>query len=235
MTSDNKYFWASSLTGVFKVRVDGDKMTQVGYMWRDINMQFHGAYAFISNEDIYYTAGNDYISGYANKDKSDPESPIVEVKRHNIEGLLPKEHLVGLSATWDGNVVYITNYGKVGVLSMDFKFISNVVQLPGSSELSLPGKMVTNSFALDSKGGVFVVGSMFMNKVRWNGDLKTLVLEWSTQYHAKEPEMYWGRFGPGSGASPTLMGHKGDGEAEYVVITDGDKQMNIIYFDSEKG
>lgn len=122
MTSDNKYFWASSLTGIFKVKVDGDKMTQVGYMWRDINMQFHGAYAFISSDDIYYTAGNNYISGYANKDKSDPESEIVEVKRHNIEGLKSGEHLVGLSATWDGNVVYITNYGKVGVFSMDFKF-----------------------------------------------------------------------------------------------------------------
>ena len=47
--------------------------------------------------------------------------------------------------------------------------------------------------------------------------------------------MYWGRFGPGSGASPTLMGHKGDGTAEYVVITDGDEQMNIIYFNAVNG
>lgn len=76
-TSDNKYFWASSLTGVFKVRVDQDKMVEVGYMWRDINMQFHGAYAFISSDDIYYTAGNDYIAGYGNKDPTNPESEIV--------------------------------------------------------------------------------------------------------------------------------------------------------------
>jgi hypothetical protein len=95
--------------------------------------------------------------------------------------------------------------------------------------------MVTNSFALDSKGGIFVVGSMYMNKVRWSGDTKQLTLEWSTKYHDKEPEMYWGRFGPGSGASPTLMGHAGDGESEYVVITDGDQQMNIVYFTADEG
>ena len=61
MTSDNKYFWASSLTGIFKVRVDKDEMVPVGYLYRDINMQYHGAYAYLNANDEYYTAGNDYI------------------------------------------------------------------------------------------------------------------------------------------------------------------------------
>jgi hypothetical protein len=122
MTSDNKYFWASSLTGVFKVRVDEDKMTQVGYLYRDINLQFHGAYAFISADNTYYTAGNDYIAGYQNKDTSDPESEIVQVHKHTLQGLHSNEHLVGLSLTFDNNIVWVTNYGKVGVVSMDFTF-----------------------------------------------------------------------------------------------------------------
>ena len=62
-------------------------MTEVGYMWRDINWQFHGAYAFVSSDGIYYTAGNDYIAGYSNTDPNDPESPIIQVKRHNVTGL----------------------------------------------------------------------------------------------------------------------------------------------------
>ena len=37
-SGDDKYFWASSLTGIFKIRIDGQKMTEVGYLWRDINM-----------------------------------------------------------------------------------------------------------------------------------------------------------------------------------------------------
>ena len=83
--------------------------------------------------------------------------------------------------------------------------------------------MVTNSFALDSKGGIFVVTSLYMNKIRWNAASKTLSLDWSTKYHQANQEMYWGRFGPGSGSSPTLMGHVGNGEAQYVVITDGSR------------
>lgn len=73
--------------------------------------------------------------------------------------------------------------------------------------------MITNSFALDSKGGIFVVTSLYMNKVRWNGQQRELHYEWATKYHEQNQDTYWGRFGPGSGSSPTLMGHKGDGEA----------------------
>ena len=234
-TSDNKYFWASSLTGIFKVRVEQNRMVEVGYMWRDINMQFHGAYAFISDDDIYYTAGNDYIAGYGNKDPTDPESEIVQVKRHNIKGFHGNEHLVGLSMTFDNHIVYVSNYGKVGVISPDFEFVSNIVQCPGLDEVEKQNKMVTNSFALDNHGGIFVVTSLYMNKVRWAGRDKPLTLEWQNKYHDKNQETYWGRFGPGSGSSPSLMGHKGNGEAEFVVITDGSRLMNLMFFDAGTG
>jgi len=49
------------MTGIFKVRVDEDKMTEVGYLWRDINFQYHGAYAFLDKNGHYFTAGNNYI------------------------------------------------------------------------------------------------------------------------------------------------------------------------------
>jgi len=143
--------------------------------------------------------------------------------------------LVGLSATWDGYIVYVTNYGKVGVVSEDFKFSSPIVQCPGLNEVNMQHKMVTNSFALDQKGGIFVVTSLYMNKVRWNATDKTLKLEWSNKYHDKNQEFYWGRFGPGSGSSPSLMGHVGNGEAQYVVITDGSRLMNILYFTADEG
>ena len=110
------------MTGVFKIRIDGDKMTEVGYMWRDINLKYHGAYAFVAKDGVYYAAGNDYIGGYNNQNSSDPESPIVEVKRHNLTGLHPNEHIVGLSLTWDDYIVYVTNYGIMGAISKDFTF-----------------------------------------------------------------------------------------------------------------
>ena len=110
MTNDNKYVWASSLTGVFKFRVDADKMVEVGYLYRDINLEFHGAYAFVSKEDEYFTAGNDYIAVYTNKDQTDPESPIVMVRRLNMTNFHSDEHLVGLSLTYDGYLVFTTDY-----------------------------------------------------------------------------------------------------------------------------
>jgi len=79
--------------------------------------------------------------------------------------------------------------------------------------------MITNSFAIDKFGGIYIVTSKWMNKVNWNG--KNLTLNWSTKYHNEEPPTYWGRFGPGSGSSPSLMGDLDNGNPELVVITDG--------------
>lgn len=200
--------WGSSITGVFKVRLDKDKMVPVGYLYRDINFSYHGAYAFLSAEDVYFIAGESYIAAYTNKNQSDPESPIVLVKKFDIPNLHSDEHLVGLSLTFDDYMVYVTNYGKCGVLSKDFKFQSNVVQLPGLDEVQHKSRMVSNSFALDKNGGIYIVNSMFMNKAQWDVKSKNVTLIWSTRYHDVEQEIYWGRFGPGSGASPTLMGDK---------------------------
>ena len=134
MTSDNKYFWASSLTGIFKVRIDEENMTEVGYLSRGLQLQFHGAYAFLDKDGNYYVAGNDYIQPYQNQDPNDPESPIVEMTdsagnpiRWTAKNFESDEHLVGLQVTWTGKIVFVTNYGKAGALSMDLSQESNVV------------------------------------------------------------------------------------------------------------
>jgi hypothetical protein len=110
-------------------------MVEVGYKWRDVNFQYHGAYAFLDNNDHYYTAGNDYIQGYKNLDELNPESPIVEVTdsegkqlRWKGKNLIKGEHLVGLQITaLNGWIVYVTNYGRVGAVSPDFTKESDVV------------------------------------------------------------------------------------------------------------
>ena len=96
-------------------------------------------------------------------------------------------------------------------------------------------KLISNSFALDERGGIYIVNSLYMCKALWNAVDKSIAIQWTTKYHDVEPSIYWGRFGPGSGSSPTLMGTKDDGLPEYVVITDGAKQMNILFFDVETG
>ena len=53
MTSDNMYFWASSLSGVFKVKIEAEKMDLVGYMPHNIDFQFHGSYSFVDHNDQF--------------------------------------------------------------------------------------------------------------------------------------------------------------------------------------
>lgn len=100
------------------------------------------------------------------------------MKRYDIKDFHDNEHLVGLSMTFDEHIVYVSNYGKVGVISPDFDFVSNIVQCPGLDEVVKQNKMVTNSFALDNHGGIYVVTSLYLNKVRWAGRDVPLALEW---------------------------------------------------------
>jgi len=93
------------------------------------------------------------------------------------------EHLVGLQITWNGKIVYVTNYGKVGALSMTLDEESNVVQLPGLDKVSLPNKMITNSFCIDSEDGldvIYVVTSLYMNKLSIPKDKLELDVVWNT-------------------------------------------------------
>lgn len=88
--------------------------------------------------------------------------------------------------TWDENIVWTTNYGRVGVIDPLFKTASNVLQLPGLAEVEQPNHQVTNSFAVDKSNGIYVVTSLYMCKVIWSKEDNTVKLVWSTKYHDKE-------------------------------------------------
>lgn len=66
--------------------------------------------------------------------------------------------------TYDGRVAWISNYNKVGVLAADFSSAVDPVQLPGNSEVEHESKLITNSFALDERGGLYIVNSLYMCK-----------------------------------------------------------------------
>jgi len=117
MTVDNKYFWASSITGIFKVRLEEDKMVPVGYKFRDFNFAYHGAYAYLADNGVYFISGNTYIAAYTNKNASDPESEIILARRYDVPGLRSDEHVLGLCLTYDDYMVFATNYGRIGVVS----------------------------------------------------------------------------------------------------------------------
>jgi hypothetical protein len=88
------------MTGIFKVKVDDKDMKSVGYMYRDLNANYHGAYAFVGKDGTYYAAGDNYIAGYNNVNTSDPESEIITTMKHTFEDFASNEHIVGVSPTY---------------------------------------------------------------------------------------------------------------------------------------
>ena len=172
----------------------------------------------------------------------DPESPIVEMTdsygkqiRWEASGFHSDENIVGVQITWRGRIVYTTNYGKVGALSMTLDQESNIVKLPGIDMIKMPNKFITNSSCVDNEGDhdvIYVVTSLYINKLSIAKTQLKLEVVWNTQYHEQEQELYWGRFGPGSGSSPTIASI---GEEKFIVITDGSKQMNLLWINAKTG
>jgi hypothetical protein len=97
-----------------------------------------------------------------------------------------KEHLVGVSMTYDDHIVWISNYGRVGVVDKNITAITEPLQLPGLNETEGDARhYVTNSFAMDKNSGIYVVTSLFLCKVQWSSDDKSLKLTWASRYHDK--------------------------------------------------
>lgn len=64
---------------------------------------------------------------WGNSNSTDPESPIENIRGQNITMIYDKEHLVGISMTWDGNIVWISNHGRVGVVDKNITAVGEPV------------------------------------------------------------------------------------------------------------
>ena len=70
--------------------------------------------------------------------------------------------------TYDGYIVWLSNYGRIGVVSLDMTFSSNIIQLPELDKMTHKSKMVSNSFAIDQAGNMYIVTAINMNNVHWD-------------------------------------------------------------------
>ena len=146
---------------------------------------------------------------------------------------------MGLTMTHDSAdnafLVFATTRGQVGAVSLDFKTPSaNMLQIAGLDSVDLPDHFVSNSIAMDGPtGGIYVCTSRSLAKLHWDLASQTISTEWITDYGEGKDDWYYGRIGPGSGTSPTLMGPSG--VAEYIVIADGESPMNVRFYDTSSG
>ena len=147
------------------------------------------------------------------------------------------DRFAGATMTYDGKIAFVTEQGMVGTIprkpaNMTAEKI-RVISINGSrcSDSSVPAEeleQISNNIAVDEKGGIYVVTSDRMRKVKWMKGKSELALRWSAPY---ESERGTGgiRLGEGSGATPSLMG-TATNKDHLVVITEGHPVMKVAMF-----
>jgi hypothetical protein len=131
--------------------------------------------------------------------------------------------IAGLNLTYDGKLVILTNR-SVTVVDRSFSGNRFTVELG-------PDEYVTNSMAVDEKGGIYVASDTTMRKLVWTGSKLSAAEEdgaWAALYDVgREPP--GPKAGGGTGSTPTLMGFGNDPD-KLVVITDGADRMKLVAF-----
>ena len=220
-----------------------------------------GIYTLVDRDGLFYTIARDRILVLGDRDPGDPRSPIELKREWRIpDGVLSDWRLrwwalrrwwageipvraagerptlaqmveilhdagIGLGITWDGHLVLTTISGAVAVVDRQFRQPPHVVRLDGEA--------ITNSFAVDADGGIYVVTDRRMHKLVWTGGRLSrdgADGAWSEPYARSDGPHGGIRAGSGgSGSTPTLMGF-GPEQDRLVVITDGAAVMNLVAF-----
>ena len=121
------------------------------------------------------------------------------------------DKIVSVLPAWTGELVFVTERGLVGAIQ------------PGSGRTRvLPlGETITNSFAVDETGGIYVVTTEALYRLDLVGDRPRVT--WRRKYQnvgITKP----GQTSPGSGTTPTLMNNG------RVAITDNADPMNVVVY-----
>lgn len=185
-------------------------------------------YTVLDKDHVYYVGSKTgLITAYGDAEPADSGSAIVKLREFQLPANVTGP-VMGLAMTYDGWLVTATEHGYMAAISRDFKQ-HHVVRLQHSegAEDKATGPTgygwIRNAYAIDDDGGIYIASQQHMHKVIWTGSrLSTAAADgaWTAPYLNE-----WGH---GTGATPSLMGF-GD-EDRFVVITDGQPQMNVVLF-----
>ncbi|WP_013334456.1 hypothetical protein [Gloeothece verrucosa] len=133
-----------------------------------------------------------------------PESPIILLRKFKVPALFwgrwPNVFL-GMKLLYDGNLVFATRQGSIGVLSRDFKKFT----------YKKLNEQISNSFAVDEKMNFYVTSKSTLYKFHWTGS--SIEERWQVPIN-------------GSGSTPTLIGS--DNGDRLIAITDKSSPMNLV-------
>lgn len=178
------------------------------------------------NNWVYIADNNGLVTAYGDTVEDDPESEIVVKATYQLppEASGPS---VGMNMTYDGWIIIPAENGYVAAVSSDLTEhrMTRLTRVE-NEDIASQGVgygWVRNSAAIDQDGGIYIASRHHMHKIIWTGDgfsLDEVDGAWTAEYRNGT--------GNGTGATPSLMGF-GE-EDRFVVITDGDKRMNVTLF-----
>jgi len=234
----SRAIWCSNQRVVFKARfedkrlVDVAKIKKEGFSWVDIinpDVGISGAYVILDKDNTFFVPRFNKLYAYGDDVQGDPDSSIrlkgsFEIPKDEL--IDEEEIIIGINLTYDGMIALVTNKGLVCVVSRTFDEV-HYFRFGKDEEIS-------NSIAIDEDNGIYVVTSKKMYRVQWTGEKLTINEReggWSADYEVGS-DIAGVRLGVGSGSTPTLMGT--GQQDKFVVITDGQRLMNIVLFWREK-
>jgi hypothetical protein len=185
-----------------------------------------GVYMMLDVDGQYIVCGKGWVQVYGDSTPGDRLSSIVVRQRWEQPKEIPGT-FIGINMTFDGRILVATSEGYLLSISRDFKDVQSVRLPYAESEIPTLAKgvdSIRNGFAVDEKGGIYVASNSHLHKVAWTGQ-RLSIDEKDGAWH----EPYRNSLGNGSGSTPTLMGF-GNEPDKLVVITDGDKLMNMTVF-----
>jgi len=138
---------------------------------------------------------------------------FVRERDYDLTGAMAQDDkIVSALPAWTGEIVFVTEQGVVGAIN------------PGSGATTvLPlDETITNSFAVDETGGIYIVTTKAMYRLEL-ADTGAPEVTWREEYAnigATKP----GQTSSGSGTTPTLVND------EWVAITDNADPMNVVVY-----
>jgi hypothetical protein len=172
-----------------------------------------GAYFYLDNQDRAVVSTGRSIQAVAETGGANPTFTLA--KTYDLTSVIPADdQLNSAIPDWSGHLWFVSRFdGVVGALDQQTGEVIDSIRL---------GEPIENSFAVDEKGGVYIVTDAALYRFDMSKDGK-IVTTWREPYKnigVQKP----GQFTAGSGTTPTVMGN------HYVAITDNADPMDVVVY-----
>ena len=170
-----------------------------------------GGYFYLDDQDRAV-----YPTSQRHVQIASPDPPSFTVDRDfDLTGVIPSgDSIVSVLPDWGGRLWFVTRAGRVGTVN----------RASGAARvLKLRGEGISNSFAVDETGGVFIVSDQALYRFD-AGRGGAPRVTWRLRYPDSGIHKP-GQSDAGSGTTPTLMRR---GRGALVAITDNANPMNVL-------